>query len=58
MTLHQTIFVGDKGIEVVRVSGGWIYRMSGNDIFVPYNQEFSATREISQEIEHLTRSNN
>lgn len=42
MKLHDRIFV-KMGIEVLRVSGGWIYIIDKtSQTFVPYGEEFKA----------------
>ena len=40
MKFHETVIIGN--IQIIRVSGGWIYNFqkSGGEVFVPYNPEF------------------
>ena len=44
LELHEAVSViidNTKQIDILRVPGGWIYNYKdGNDIFVPYNNEF------------------
>lgn len=39
MELHETKNINDFW-QVLRVAGGWIYRFSDGDVFVPFNNEF------------------
>lgn len=56
MNLHDKTFT-DEGTMIMRVSGGWIYIVSGNSVFVPYSEEFKEHR-IKMEIEQLIGSEN
>jgi hypothetical protein len=56
LKLNQGTFV-DDGVYVLRVPGGWIYGIGNNNIFVPYNEEFSDCRmETGEEGELLTHA--
>ena len=52
MDLHETIDIGDQGIIVTRVPGGWIYETGyarQTRVFVPYNDEFLPVKKVFED---------
>ena len=44
LKLHEIMTI-NNGQLIMRVPGGWIYKIDDKYIFVPYNNEFSNKRE-------------
>ena len=41
MKLHEVFYLPDVNMQIVRVAGGWLYRISDYPpVFVPWDNEF------------------
>lgn len=40
LKLHESLYIEDGDITVLRVPGGWVYKTGQNQVFVPFIQSF------------------